>query len=65
MKLHSKAFTEAMALLDQEPLPADAEARLVALESQIRPDEADQFGDLWEAFTAASDQPIPEDTAVA
>lgn len=53
---NSPAFKEAQTLLGQDPLPADAEARLEALEKQIRPDEEEQFGDLWEAFIAASIQ---------
>ncbi len=49
----SPAFREALAILAQETLPADAEARLAALERKIREDEAERFGDLWEAFYAA------------
>lgn len=53
MREPSVAFREAMILLGQEPLPDDAEARLEDLETKIRPDEFERFGDLWEAFTAA------------
>ncbi|WP_303909474.1 hypothetical protein [Thiohalomonas denitrificans] len=50
----SPAFQEAMNILAQQPLPADAEARLEELEKQIRPDEFEPFGDLWEAFEVAT-----------
>lgn len=50
---YSPAFQAAIELLRQDPLPPDAEARLVELESQIEPDEQAYFGDLWEAFLAA------------
>lgn len=49
----SEQLLAAMALLQQEPLPADAAERLAALEELAGPGEADQFGDLWEAFYAA------------
>lgn len=49
----SPAFQEAMNILAQDPLPADAEARLEELEKQIRPEEVEAFGDLWEAFIVA------------
>lgn len=52
----SEAFQQALNLLDQEPLPADTESRLADLERRIRPDEAELFGDLWEAFYAAGGQ---------
>ena len=47
------AFEEAMALLAQEPLPSDIEARLEALEKQVDPEERERFGDLWEALRAS------------
>ncbi len=63
MNTYSTAFNEAKALLGQIPLPTDAEARLAALESQIRPEEADKFGDLWEAFYAAGGVDTLQETA--
>lgn len=48
----SPALRDALALLGQDPLPDDVEARLEALERQAPPEEADQFGDLWEALMA-------------
>lgn len=54
MQEPSVAFREAMRLLGQDPLPDDAESRLEQLELQIRTDEAERFGDLWEAFLAAA-----------
>ena len=57
---YSPAFEEAMRLLGQDPLPEDAESRLEKLEKEIRPDEWERFGDLWEAFRAASDIPLPQ-----
>lgn len=54
MQERSEAFREAMTLLGQEPLPENAESRLQELETKIRPDEAERFGDLWEAFAAAT-----------
>lgn len=50
---YSPAFQAAVELIGQEPLPADAEARLAELETQIEPAEQEYFGDLWEAFLAA------------
>lgn len=49
----SDQLLAAMALLDQQPLPADAAERLARLEALAGPGEADEFGDLWEAFYAA------------
>lgn len=49
----SPAFAAAIELVGMDPLPADAEARMSALEKQIRDDEAARFGDLWEALIAA------------
>ena len=49
----SPALRDAIALLGQDPLPEDVEARLEILERQAPPEEADQFGDLWEALQAA------------
>ena len=49
----SPAFRKAVELLGEIPLPADAEARLEALEGQIEPEEVEAFGDLWEAFEVA------------
>ena len=39
----------------QAPAPDQAEELLAALEKQIRPEEKQYFGDLWEAFPIASD----------
>jgi len=49
----SPAFEAAMAVLGQDPLPADAAKQLAALEGEVRPDERERFGDLWEAYYAA------------
>jgi hypothetical protein len=57
----SKALDDAMTLLGEEPLPADAFERLTALEAQADPGEAEYFGDLWEAFYAAGgEDPVDE-----
>ena len=48
----SPAFFEAQAIVAVQPLPANAYERLAALEKEIRPDEVDRFGDLWEAYMA-------------
>lgn len=42
---------EAMALLGTRPLPADAAARLAAMQAQAPTDR--RWGALWEAFYAA------------
>jgi len=49
----SPQIEEAMAILGQDPLPADARARLEQLERETPPEEAALWGDLWEGFTAA------------
>lgn len=49
----SEHLTAAMALLDQRPLPENAAQQLEQLERMAGPAEADEFGDLWEAFYAA------------
>lgn len=46
----SPAFIKAQQLLRADPAPADLEDQLLTLEQQIRPDERDQFGDLWSTF---------------
>ena len=58
----SKQLDEAMALLGQAPLPADAFDQLDALDRASPVDEAEQFGDLWEAFYVAGgvDPPLEE-----
>ena len=58
----SDQLDQAMDLLGQDPLPADAFARLDALDRAAPADEAEQFGDLWEAFYAAGgiDPPLEE-----
>lgn len=55
----SPAFQQAVQLLGEQPLPADAEERLAALEAQIEPQEEEAFGDLWEAFLVAQEPPVP------
>lgn len=52
----SPAFKTAMQLLGQDPLPADTETQLEALEKQIDPEEYERFGDLWAAFETARDR---------
>ncbi|MGE0388453.1 MAG: hypothetical protein AB7Q97_27325 [Gammaproteobacteria bacterium] len=56
MNTPSPAFDAAQALLRQAPLPADAEDQLAHLERQVRDDEREYFGDLWEAFIVAGGQ---------
>lgn len=58
----SKQLDQALALLGQIPLPADAYAQLDALDRAAPADETDKFGDLWEAFYAAGgvDPPLEE-----
>jgi len=56
----SPAFREAWNILGMEPIPENASKRLEELEKQIRPDEQDRFGDLWEALMASSDV-LPEE----
>lgn len=61
---NSDALQQAIDLLGQSQLPDDTEARLEELEHQVRDDEKDKFGDLWEAFIVmtgpATPPPIPE-----
>lgn len=52
----STQLDQALDLLKQQPLPADAYARLDALDKAAPADEHDKFGDLWEAFYAAGGQ---------
>lgn len=47
---NSQAFVQAQELLNQQPLPADAEKQLAALEKKILPSEREMFGDLWSTF---------------
>lgn len=54
-------FDAAFAILAQDPLPPDAQARLMELEKQVAPDALPYFGDVWEAFHAAGGVPIFED----
>lgn len=49
----SPALKQAIELLGQQPLPADAEARLEELEGQMGQGEEEMFGDLWEALLVA------------
>lgn len=49
----SEAFMKAMDLLGQDPLPDDVFDQLDKLEAEIRDDELDMFGDLYEAAFAA------------
>lgn len=60
MSEYSPAFQEAMAILRREPLTATDLARLETLEADIRPDEQDKYGDLYEAYFAAADLSIDE-----
>lgn len=50
----SRVIEEAMAILGKEPLPADAEARLEALEKQAIKEERRMFADIWEGYFVAS-----------
>ncbi len=43
-----------MAILGQEPLPPDAEARLAALEKRANKEERHLFADIWEGYFVAS-----------
>ena len=58
----SKQLDDATILLGQDPLPTDAYAQLDALDRAGPVDEAEQFGDLWEAFYVAGgiDPPLEE-----
>lgn len=56
----SKQLDQALALIGQDPLPADAYAQLEALDNAAPESEQGMFGDLWEAFYAAGGQD-PED----
>ena len=49
----SQQLDDTMALLGQDPLPADAFDQNDALDRAAPADEADKFGDLKEAFYAA------------
>ncbi|MAK91790.1 MAG: hypothetical protein CMI13_11210 [Oleibacter sp.] len=53
----SKQLQDAMQLLKQDPLPADAEDQLLALEEKAPKEEARMFADLWSALMAAGYQP--------
>lgn len=57
----SPAFTKAQQLLRADPAPADLEDQLLTLEQQIRPDERDQFGDLWSTFMLTHTPTLPSD----
>lgn len=46
----SKQLEQAMALLQQDPLPDDVEDQLAALEEAAPDSEADMFGDLWSSL---------------
>jgi hypothetical protein len=50
----SKTIRDAMAILGQEPLPPDAEARLAALEKRASKEERHLFADIWEGYFVAS-----------
>lgn len=62
MNFPAPNLDRAFALLAQLPLPADAFARLLALDAAASADEGEYFGDMWEAFYAAGgrdpDSPI-------
>ena len=47
---------QALAILGEDPLPADAGARLQALEAQASADELDYFEEIWEGFIVAGGQ---------
>lgn len=51
---YSAALQAAMAILGQEPLPADAEQQLADLEASAPAAERDLFADIWEGFMVAS-----------
>lgn len=53
MNFPTPNLDQAFALIGQLPLPADAFARLMALDTAATPEEAEYFGDMWEAFYAA------------
>lgn len=44
---------QALALLGQDPLPADAFQQLAALEQRATPEQRPLFEQLWEGFYAA------------
>lgn len=47
------AIDKAMEMLRKDPLPDDAYDQMVTLEAEATEQEAEAFGDLWEAFYAA------------
>ena len=49
----SPALEKAVELLGLDPLPADIEQQLEALEAQAPRSERDHFGDVWEALHVA------------
>lgn len=56
------AFDAAFAILAQEPLPADAEARLRDIERGLSESDRDYFGDVWESFHVVGGIPAGLDT---
>jgi hypothetical protein len=46
----SPQLEQALALLQQDPLPDDAEQQLEALEKDAPESEGEMFGDLWSAL---------------
>jgi hypothetical protein len=48
-----ETIDKAMAILAEEPLPADAFQRIEALERAATADERPLFADIWEGYYAA------------
>lgn len=44
------AFDAAFAILALDPLPADAESRLLEIEKGLSEADREYFGDVWESF---------------
>jgi len=55
MSQDSPAFQEAFAILKKEPLTMADLTRLEELEADIRPDEQEKYGYLYEGYFAAAD----------
>jgi len=58
---NTAVFDEAFAILREEPLPADSQARLMELERRLSGKDLDYFGDVWEAWHAAGGMPVFDD----